>query len=106
MQPIRFCGHDGCFAVAIKTKRSEDRCREHYRSDVLAVADNLVACEVIPSVGRQGRRAGVTDAVTNQRVEQGPVTLDPLETNIAAVVATGILRVLPGKAADKVKAKA
>lgn len=105
MQPIRFCAHSGCFEVAIKAKRAEDLCRTHYREDILANATDLVACEVIPSTGRKGEAAGVTDAITNQTVYGGPVVLDPQETNIAALVYGGIVKVVPSPAAEAVKAK-
>ena len=104
MQPVRFCGHAKCYDVAIKTKRSDNLCRTHYRSDVLANVD-LVECEVQPSTGLRGESAGVTDAVSNQTIRSGSVLLDPLETNIAALVYGGIVKVVPSKAAAEVKAE-
>lgn len=106
MQTVRFCTVENCFEVAIKAKRSAEHCRTHYRSDILAKATDLVACEVIPSVGVRGESAGVTDCFTNETVRQGKVMLDPLETNIAALVYGGIVKVTPSKAAEAVKAKA
>lgn len=103
MQPVRFCAHKGCFEAAIMTKRSDDLCRSHYRTDILAKVD-LVEAEVIPSNGSRGESAGVTDAVTNATVRQGTVRLDPAETNIAALVYGGIIKVTPSKAAEAVKA--
>lgn len=98
MQPVRLCVHPKCYQAAIMTSRDTSRCREHYRSDVLANVE-LVRCEVIPSEGRRGELAGVTDAVTNETVRQGLVYLDPLETNVAALVYGGIVKVLVDAAA-------
>lgn len=105
MQPVRFCAATNCFEVAIKTKRSDDLCRTHVR-EAMAKATDLVVCEVVPSVGIRGEVAGVADAITNQTVRQGRVTLDPLETNIAALVYGGLVKVIPSKAAEAVKDKA
>lgn len=104
MQPVSFCTGPNCFEAAIKTKRSASLCRTHTR-ELLAKATDLVVCQVVPSEGRRGEQAGVTDAMTNETVRSGPVTLDPLETNIAALVYGGIVKVAPSKAAEAVKAK-
>jgi hypothetical protein len=104
MQPIRFCAHQGCPEVAIKTARSVDLCRAHYRSEVLAAVE-LVEAEVVASMGKRGEQAGVTDAVTNQTVHSGTVRLDPLETRAAALVYGGIIRLKPGPAAEAAKAE-
>jgi hypothetical protein len=107
MQPVRFCSKAGCFEVAIKTARTDDLCRKDYRADVLAVADDLVRAEVLCDRGSRGEDTGVTDAVTNQTVYfGGVVTLDPRETNLAALVAGGIVKILPSAAAEAVKAEA
>lgn len=104
MQPIRFCAHPGCFEVAIKTKRTDDLCRPHHR-EVLAKVEDLVRCEVIAARGSRGESAGVSDCLTNETVRfGGVVTLDPLETNIAALVYGGAVKVLPGTEAVKAKA--
>lgn len=94
---VKFCTVDGCFEVAIRGARSWDHCRGHYRSDVLAHADDLMRCEVTAGLGTSGREeAGVTDCVTNETVRKGGVvTLDPRETNIAALVAGGTVKVVP-----------
>lgn len=101
----QFCVIDGCFEVAIAAARSRRHCRGHYR-DILAQATDLVRCEVTAGAGISVRAAlaGVTDCVTNETVRQGGVvTLDPQETNIAALVAGGTVKVLP--AAKPAKAK-
>lgn len=106
MQPVRFCSQPDCYDVAVKAARSSDLCRGHYRSEVLAHATDLVTCEVLASEGRRGELAGVTDCVSNETVRHGgTVTLDPRETNIAALVAGGTVKVVPGKAAERVKAE-
>jgi hypothetical protein len=91
----KFCVVGGCNDVAIRGARSMDHCRPHYRSEVLAKATDLVTCEVIASRGSRGEAAGVTDCVTNETVRFGAtVTLDPQETQIPALVAGGIVKVL------------
>lgn len=93
----KFCATSGCFEVAIGAARSRDLCRTHYR-DLLAKSTDLVKCEVVASHGSRGQSAGVTDCVTNETVRfGGTVTLDPRETNIAALVAGGIVKVIPSK---------
>jgi hypothetical protein len=107
MQPIRFCTSAKCYEVAIKTARSADKCRTHYRTEVLAAAaDELVQCQVVPSEGRKGEKAGVSDCLTNATVHSGLVTLDPAETNIAQLVYSGLVKVVPSAAAEAVKAEA
>lgn len=107
MQPVRFCSHGECFEAAIRGARATDKCRTHYR-ELLAAADDLVACEVTTTPeGLNGEASGVTDAITNETVRPGgTVTLDPRETNIAALVAGGIVRVIPSPAAKALKGKA
>lgn len=98
-----FCTITGCYEVAIGAARSRQHCRAHYRSEILANATDLVTCEVVAGVGSRGESAGVTDAVTNETVRQGgTVVLDPRETNVAALVAGGTVRVI--KADQSVKA--
>lgn len=105
MQPVKFCATSGCFDVAVRGARADDLCRTHYR-ELLATVTDLVTCEVVAGRGSRGESAGVTDCVTNQTVRfGGKVTLDPLETNIAALVAGGTVKVVPSAAAEKVKAK-
>jgi hypothetical protein len=93
--PAKFCAEDGCYEVAIGAARSRDHCRPHYRDLVLKDVE-LIRCQVVCAAsGRNGERAGVTDARTNVTVyAPGIVELDPAETNIAAVVAAGAVKVL------------
>jgi hypothetical protein len=100
---VKFCAVQGCYEVAVRGGRGGDYCRTHYRSEVLATAADLIRCEVLSGHGSAGQRSGVTDCLTNETVRQrGLVTLDPTETNVVALVASGIVRVLPG-AADPVR---
>jgi hypothetical protein len=90
-----FCTMPGCYEVTITTARSDAHCRTHYRSEVLANATDLMRCEVTCGYGTRGEESGVSDAVTNQIVTKGgEVILDPTETNIAALVAGGTVKVL------------
>lgn len=102
MQPAQFCTTPGCFETRIGAARSREKCRTHYR-ELLAAAD-LVQVEVVAGEGSRGQLAGVTDCVTNQTVRHGGVALlDPVETNIAALVAGGVVKVIPSPAAEKAK---
>lgn len=79
--------------VAIKAARSSDHCRDHYRTEVLAGVE-LLRCEVTGV-------APVTDARTQVSVPAGQaVELDPMETDIAALVAAGAVKVLPAAKAE------
>lgn len=99
---VKFCSR-GDYEVAIAGARSRDLCRSCYR-ELLADATDLVKCEVIASHGSRGQSAGVTDCITNQTVRfGGVVTLDPLETNIAALVAGGTVKVIQPKPAKATK---
>lgn len=92
----KFCAVDGCHEVAIAAARSLDHCRADYRTLFLDPATDLVTCEVTAGDGTRGEMAGVTDCYTNQTVHHGgTVTLDPRETNIAALVAGGTVKVVP-----------
>jgi hypothetical protein len=93
---VKFCVMAGCHDVAVRSGRGADHCRKHYRTEVLGTAGDLVRCEVISGFGSSGQSSGVTDCVTNETVRLGgAVTLDPVETNVAALVAGGIVRVVP-----------
>lgn len=102
--PAKFCVVDGCFNAAVKAARSGAHCRSCYNRDILAAADDLIQFEVTAGSG-----AKVTDCRTQTGVGPGGVaTLDPRETNVAALVAAGLGKVVPsavpaksGKAADK-----
>jgi hypothetical protein len=66
--------------------RPRDLCRQHL---IELVEPDLVRCEVID-------RFSVIDFKTLESVAKpGVVWLDPCETNIAILVATGIVKVLP-----------
>lgn len=86
----------GDYEPAIKAARSSDHCRSHYNSEVLAGVE-LIQFEVTADRGR------VTDARTQVSHGKGSVVeIDPEETNIAALVAAGLGRViLPAKPATK-----
>lgn len=93
--PAKFCVRTGCYEVAIGAARSREHCSTHYR-DVLAEADDLVLAEVTATTsGRRGEVARVTCCVAREG-RQAPerVWLDPAETNVAALVAAGAVRVL------------
>lgn len=113
MPAPKFCTVDGCFDIAVKEPRSTDHCRSHYREIVLAGVP-LVRFEVTAQprmAGGKIRRPGVVDVRTGETVYTGGVVeIDAREngggTNIAALVAAGLGRVLPDTAAEAVKAKA
>jgi hypothetical protein len=93
---VKFCAVADCYEVAIRGGRTTDYCRGHYRSQVLTDAADLLNCEVISGFGSAGQSSGVTDCVTNETVRRaGVVRLDPTETNVAALVAGGIVKVRP-----------
>lgn len=98
----KFCSK-GDYQPAIKAARSNELCRDHYNSEILAGVE-LVRFEVTA----ESPKARVTDARTQVSHGRGHVVeLDPEETNIAALVAAGLGRVVPAKpAADKPAAKA
>lgn len=94
--PVKFCDHEGCHEVAVKAARSGDHCRTHYAEDVLSGVE-LMRCEVVgPSL--------ITDVRTNTGVGAGgTVELDPEETNVAALVAGGHVKVIPAETKAKAK---
>lgn len=95
--PAKFCRVDGCYNVAIGAARSRVHCRPHYNSDVLKGVE-LVKFEVTAGA--------VTDARTQVSHGKGNVVeLDPAETNIAALVAGGLGKVVAAKAPAKAEAK-
>ena len=97
MKP-KLCRMDD-YQPAVKAARSSDYCREHYNSHVLAGVE-LVKFEVTADKGR------VTDARTQVWHGKGHVVeVDPAETNIAALVASGVGKVVQAKpkTADKPK---
>lgn len=101
--PAKFCCETDCYEPAIGAARSRDHCRGHYNTLILAAADDLIAFEVTATNGIK-----VTDCRTQVGIgPRGVATLDPRETNVAALVAAGIGKVVPpakpagGKAADK-----
>lgn len=97
----KFCKM-GDYQPAIKAARSSDYCREHYNSEVLAGVE-LVRFEVTA----ESNKARVTDARTQVSHGRGNVVeLDPQETNIAALVAAGLGKVVQTKAASKPTPKA
>jgi hypothetical protein len=78
---------EGDYKAAVKAARSAEHCREHYVSKVLAGVE-LLKCEVVGV-------APVTDARTLASVPTGgTVELDEAESNIAALVSSGAVRVL------------
>lgn len=86
--PAKFCTMPECHDVAVGAARSRDHCRTHYLSEVLAGVD-LVRFEVTAAAGR------VTDARTQVSAGKGAVVeLDPAETNVAALVAAGLGKVV------------
>lgn len=86
----KFCKM-GDYQPAIKAVRSDEHCREHYNSEVLAGVE-LLRFEVTAETGR------VTDARTQVSHGKGStVDLDPAETNVAALVAAGLGRVVPAE---------
>lgn len=88
----KFCVK-GDFQVAVKAPRSSDHCRDHYRGEVLAAVE-LLRCEVTGV-------APVTDARTQASIPPGQVVeLDPEETNVAALVAAGAVKVAPAPKAE------
>lgn len=107
MPAARFCTVDGCHEVAAGARRSRVHCRRHYNSEVLAGVE-LVRFEVTAGATPKGRRPGVVDVRTQRTVYAGGVAmLDPAETNIAALVAAGVGRVVTDEpsAADGKPAK-
>lgn len=93
----KFCVKDGCYEVAVAAARSREHCRTHYNTEVLAGVD-LVRFEVTA----ESSKARVTDARTQVSHGRGSVVeLDPAETNIAALVAAGLGKVVPSKPASK-----
>lgn len=100
MAAAKFCKL-GDYQVAIKGARSDEYCRDHYNSEILARVD-LVKFEVTA----ESPKARVTDARTQVSHGRGSVVeLDPAETNIAALVAAGLGKVVPSKPASKPAAK-
>ncbi|MEO3923010.1 hypothetical protein ABGB07_03890 [Micromonosporaceae bacterium B7E4] len=96
-----FCIITGCYEVAVAAARSRKHCRPHYDSEVLAGVE-LVKFEVTA----ESPKARVTDARTQVSHGRGSVVeLDPAETNIAALVAAGLGKVVPSKPASKPAAK-
>lgn len=101
MAAAKFCKLDD-YEVAIKGARSGEYCRSHYNSEILAGVD-LVKFEVTAA----SPMARVTDARTQVSHGRGNVVeLDPAETNIAALVAAGLGKVVkpepkPAKPAAK-----
>lgn len=88
---IEFCVTAGCAEIAIGTRRSRKHCRRHYLE---LAAPELVLCDVIgqfPIASPDG-----TDVNPG-----GQVALDPMETDIKALVYCGHVRVVPQKAAAK-----
>ncbi len=105
---IKSCLREHCFEAAIRAPRSTGLCRGHYVEALDAddpalttsiAATPLVRCEVIG-------QSPITDARTCCGVVAGElVDLDPVETNITALVYGGHVKVLPaGKAAKTSKA--
>lgn len=94
--PAKFCVMPECYEVAVGAARSRDHCRDHYNSEVLAGVD-LIRFEVTAPAGR------VTDARTQTSHGRGAVVeLDPAETNIPALVAAGLGKVVvPPKSGKK-----
>lgn len=86
--PAKFCVQQ-CGRVAVKAPRSTGHCRECYNRLILPTVE-LMWLEVTADQVR------VTDARTQQSHGKGSVVaLDPVETNVAALVASGIGRVVP-----------
>jgi hypothetical protein len=85
----------GDYRAAVKAPRSSDFCRDCYREQILRDVA-LLKCEVIGA-------APITDARTQESVNPGGVVeLDEAESNIAALVAAGSIKVLaPAKAPAK-----
>lgn len=81
----------GDYEPAVKAARSSDYCRGHYNSEVLAGVE-LLRFEVTADKGR------VTDARTQVSHGKGHIVeIDPMETNVAALVAAGLGKVVQAK---------
>lgn len=102
MPAAKFCVN-GDYRPAVAAARSRDHCRECYNTEVLGAATDLLQFEVTADNAR------VTDVRTQVSHGKGSVvTLDPTETNVAALVAAGIGKVRlpdtkpakPGRAAE------
>lgn len=108
MPAPKFCTVSGCYEIAVREPRSQNHCRGHYATEILSGVE-LIRFEVTAQprfVGGKARRPGVVDARTGQTVHAGGVVeLDPAGTNIAALVAAGLGKVVPGPAAEATKAK-
>lgn len=104
---IKFCCRDGCHQVAIRAPRSSLHCRPCYVAAMLAddpalsvpVAQlPLVRCRVTGPVP-------ITDALTaTGQVTGAEVLIDPVDTNVIALVYAGHVEVLPAtKAATRAR---
>lgn len=94
--PAKFCVN-GDNNVAVAGPRSREHCRDCYNSNVLKGVE-LIKFEVTAGA--------VTDARTQVSHGKGNVVeLDPAETNIAALVAGGLGKVVAAKAPAKAEAK-
>lgn len=88
---LQMCAVPGCPEVGTGQPRSRRHCGPHYRSEVLAGVE-LVRCEVTG-------RFPVVDARTGEDVPPGgTVELDPLATQIPALIAGGMVRIAPAPA--------
>lgn len=92
----KFCVTTDCYEAAIGAARSRDHCGPCYRALVLAEADDLCLVEVTGTrAGRRDEVCRVTDCVTRvSHPAPAHVWLDPAETNVAALVAAGAVKVI------------
>jgi hypothetical protein len=106
-----FCAEDDCYEVAVGFGRWEGRgalrndhpkrprrCRPHH---LAAIAGQIVRCQVIAP-----EDLAIVDVRTGRDVAAPDVVeLDPAETNIAALVAGGLVKVLASDAKAAAKPK-
>lgn len=99
MSLIKFCVFDKCKAVAVGTGiRPVKYCRRHYREvhDAEFEVWNVVIDH--RALGVDPEQFGIACVRTGESVPQGPVWLDPVETNIAALVHAGFIEAAPAAA--------
>ncbi len=96
---LQMCAIDGCPEVGTGQPRSRRHCGPHYRSEVLAGVE-LVKCDVVGQFP-------VVDARTGEDIPPGGVVeLDPVATQIPALIAGGFVRIAKAPAAVKTEKKA
>jgi hypothetical protein len=95
---LQMCAVPGCPEVGTGQPRSRRHCGPHYRSEVLAGVE-LTRCDVIGQFP-------VVDARTGEDIPPGGVVeLDPVATQIPALIAGGFVRIAQAPAAVKAEKK-